>query len=532
MIIKMVSRSYDSNYRNFLIILSIISFVINLISTKNFGPGISPDSVQYLASANSIVNNFDLITYDGTKLVVFPPLYPVFLAMIDFVFGFGPLFSARIVNAFLFGLIVFLSGYLFRRYLSAAVALAKIGTVSTLVSVPIIQVSMMVWSENLFICLILINIIFSDSYSKNPNTISLLLLSFSVALATLTRYVGLILIFTGLLNILISLKSDSKIKYRHIVVFLIVSVLPLIVWLIRNYIFSNTFFGPRYISNYSLFQNLIFTMGTIALWYLPLRIFDWSLPWKIFEYQNLLFISILVITVISVITILRLKMYFLEIKTYIKDISNILLFIITYLISLIILATVTNTDHINYRLLSPIYVPVTIIFLLIVSEIIKRVKKKQFVNFSIKYLLVVYLAIWLIYSTYGTIKFINISINEGFGFAGKTWRNNKTIRYLLHNKLKECDNLIYSNSPQAIYIWTNHYAKMLPEKKAYGSFSVINDISSLINIFPEKDTACIVWFDEIKYNFIFTIDELKSIYNISQLISFEDGAIYIVSKKY
>jgi len=159
----------------FLALLGLVGTGIILLSTSRYGAGLSPDSVGYIATARHIANGDGVISYHGAPLVVQPPLYPALLATVDYVFGIDPLSSAHIVNSFLFGLIVYLSGLLFFNHLtsSATFAVALLGTVSSLISASLVSVSLMAWSEPLFICFMLLYLIHSKSYVVKGDTISM-----------------------------------------------------------------------------------------------------------------------------------------------------------------------------------------------------------------------------------------------------------------------------------------------------------------------------------------------------------------------
>jgi hypothetical protein len=75
-----------------------------------------------------------VVSYGGTPLVSQPPLYPALLAIIDLAFGIDPLTSASVVNAVLFGLIVYLTGVLLSRHLTSSVAFLLVGVATVLFS--------------------------------------------------------------------------------------------------------------------------------------------------------------------------------------------------------------------------------------------------------------------------------------------------------------------------------------------------------------------------------------------------------------
>jgi hypothetical protein len=261
-------------YKLLFALLGLAGTGIIFFATSHYGAGISPDSIGYIATARHIADGIGFISYNNAPLVVQPPLYPAILGVIDFVFGVDPLLSANIVSAIFFGLALYLSGLLFFKHLTSSPLFALIGTVSLLVSIPLIAVSLMAWSEPPFIFFVVLYLIFISMYSEKKNVKSLLFLSLSVALACLTRYIGVVLILTGIISILLIRQDNIKKNFLHAFIFAFISALPIGIWAGRNYFLSGTLFGTRSPSLHTLSFNVRQTFLTIFFWYLPNRIFN------------------------------------------------------------------------------------------------------------------------------------------------------------------------------------------------------------------------------------------------------------------
>ena len=465
-----------------LVILSLIGTGIIFFATSNYGAGISPDSVGYIATARHIADGIGIITYNNTPLIAQPPLYPAILGAIDFAFGVDPLLSANIVNAILFGLTLYLSGLLFSKYLTSSPYFALLGTVSLLVSIPLIKVSLMTWSEPLFICFIVFYLFFLSIYSENKNINSLLLLALSVALACLTRYIGVILVFTGTASILLIRQDNRKAKLLHVLIFVSLSVLPIGIWVTRNYILSGTLFGPRAQSLYTLVDNLSFTFDTILLWYLPRRI-TYSRP---------------ILMTLGILSGFLLGLIFVWTKTSItkllKQTRPYLIFVLFVIISysgfLVITSTTTAFDQIGTRLLSPIVVPMTLLLL----SVIERLSKPITVKFPTKpaaQIIIFLFVLWLAYPARATVLNITNHLYEGEGYSAKSWRNSQTMQYISEKNLSNCT--IYSNGPDVVYLLININVKKIPSKSS--GANVIADLSSLKDSWPQENKVCIVWFN-------------------------------------
>jgi len=492
----------------FLAMMGFVAFSIILFATNSYGAGLSPDSVNYISVARSIVNGAGFVQFSGSPMVVWPPLYPMILATVEHIFGVDPLSSAAFINAILFGLIVYLSGLLALKYLPAFPSFAMLGTLAIVFSIPLFEVSTMTWSEPLFICFVLLSFVFACSYLETNRLLTLVLFSLSVALSTLVRYIGVTVILWGVLTILISHRGSLKNKTGHFLLFILLSTLPLSLWLIRNYIISNTLFGSRSLSTYTVFENLslMFT-----------QLFYWYIPHKVIEDPSILVIATLGIGLFAILS-LRAGM-----KMNLGRASSLILFTIIYLVFVIISSTTTAYDPINNRLLAPIFVPLTLLLLISVQAIVSP-HRKRFSKKLVDFLLLIGLMIGLLYPVYITTANAKMMNSIGQGYSGKVWRESETVQYLLHHQALESECTLYTNGPDIVYILMDIIAKPIPNKTR-------SHVSDLSNSWPEESDVCLVWFNKIERTYLFTVDELQAIANIDLITHLEDGAIYSIARK-
>lgn len=508
----------STKYRLLLVLLALVGAVLILLSTSQYGAGLSPDSVAYIGTARNLITGAGFINYDGNPTVEWPPLYPALLALVGSTFGADPLLLANVVNALIFGLIVYVGGVLTFKHLSSFPALALMGTLALLVSRPLFAVSVMAWTEPLFILFVILCLIFADSYLLKKDIASLLLLSSLVALSSLTRYIGVTLLLWGALIIVVFHRGSLKSRIVHLSLFILVSTLPVGIWLIRNYAISSTLFGPRFSSAHTLSQNLTYVFNTLLYWYIPRRIA---------EHRSILMI---VSAGVGLFAGLSLRDGWQGMKVRLRQISPLVSFVIIYTSFLVISSTTTAYDRIDNRLLSPIYVPLTLLVLILAQALVDPYRKR-FSKKIVNSFLVIGIAIWLVYPICSIIlKVVNL-IAFGRGYSGKTWRDSETVQYLLQHRTLESECTIYTNGPDAAYILAHLATKMSPARTRYNSPETVNDISRLKGSWPEESNACLVWFNKIGRTYLFTIDELQAIANIDLIARLEDGAIYSITRK-
>ena len=501
----------------FPVILGIMGIMIIILSTNRFNAGVSPDSVEYIGAARNILNGSGITYfYDGSPYTAAAPLYPIVLAIVGYVFKVDPLFSARFINAFLFGLIVYLSGILFKRHLKSSLAFVFLGTVSVLFSFALVDVSLKVWTEPLFICFVLLYLIFSEIYVEKRSLTSLVLLSLSITLAALTRKIGIPLIFTGIFYILFFNHDNLSTKIRHFFLYISILILPIGASLIRNYIYSDSWGGGNYSPVYGIttlyewLYHIYLTANsmfdTFFSWYLSERLLGHSFP---------VFVLSLAI---GLIIGLEYKQNWMKLSN-LRQVFPMLLLITAYAGALLLVLTPSGSIH-DPRYLTPIFVPVTLLLLILAENILKPFLGRL----SPKYvngLFIAVLAIWLIYPIRATIPIVSSQIEKGSRYTSEVWNNSETIQYLLQHRELESECTIYTNGPDAIYFLTELKTKMSPD----------TDKSLLNGLWPQESKICLVWFDNITRSYLYPSEELMSIVNFEETIRFQDGAIFFYSRK-
>lgn len=507
-----------TKYNILLGLIALISFICILLSTHRYGAGIAPDPVRYISTARNIATGMGVTSYDDTPFVTHPPVYPALLALVSLFTGADPLVFAHILNALIFGLIVYLGGRLIFRYLSSFPTLALLGTLAIACSRPLFAISGWAFSEPLFICFVLLSLLFSHSYLAKNDIPSLLLLSLSVTLATLTRYPGVTLMLWGALIILIYHPGHILKKIQHLAVFSLLTALPLVLWLTRSYLLTGTLAGPRRPSALTFLENLSSVFTTSLYWYMPRAITEQHLLFIVISAGFCLFVGF------------SLKQNWQGIKVRLQQLTPVILFIITYIAFLVISSTIVGYDHIRDRLLSPIYVPLTLVLLILADTLVDS-HRRRFSKSLVNSLLAVGMAIWLLYPiSSSAIKAATLNSN-GRGFTSKAWIESETVKYLNDHQTLISKCTFYTNGTDVAYLLAHLPSKTSPIATEYYSSVTVNTMSSLKGTWPKENNACLIWFDKINRNYLFTVDQLQQIANIEPIALLEDGAVYTVSRK-
>lgn len=506
-----------------LAIIGLAGVIIILLATSRFGAGLSPDSIGYIAAARNLAAGKGYLWYNGEPLASWPPLYPSILAIVDYFFGIDPLSSAHVINASVFGLIVYLTGLLIFRYVVPFPAFLILGTTFVLISKPLLSIAVMTWSEPLFILFVLLFLLSVKSYLDNEDIISFVVLSVSAALACLTRYIGVTIIISGIAIFLLLGKRGIWDRLKLSLLFGAISGLPLILWFVRNCAVSGIPTGYRDPSNTALYQNVLITLYRILTWFLPSKFAVSS--YSILYFFTLNFKPLLIVTVLSLIACSLVILYHSKLKTLLLGLTPVFIVTVIYIIFLIISSTIVHIDKIDNRLLSPVFIPLVLVVLSGLSTLV-QLSKLLLKRFSTKrihsFMAIIFCMVLLVLFT-GTVENIQFLRAQGCGgYNSKKWRESKTVHYLRHQPLQN-EYPIYSNDPYALYIFTGFIARFSPLIKT--------DLSSLRGNWPDLTPAYFIWFDENHSNHYYTPHNLQSITNFSLVFELGDGAIYVVNGK-
>ncbi len=494
-------------YNFLLVLLTLVGTVFILFPTSRYGAVLlSSDAIRYIGTARNIIAGEGVTSYEGIPLVVQPPLYSTLLAFVGKISGIDPLRFTHIINALLFGFTIYLGGLLIFKYFSAFPGIAIVGVLTIALGRPLLYVSTTALSEPLFIFTVILSFTFAYAYLEKRDLTSLVLFSFAVALSSLTRYIGIILIFWGGLSIIIFNRENLNRKLRHLALFTFISALPIGLWLIRNYEVSGTLLGLRVSTIFSLSQNITFTL------YIFLK---WSAP-------------ILPMAAVVFLATDTSQETGGDPKAGLRQIAPINLFMFMYTTFLIISSTRVAYDKIDDRLLSPVYIPLALFLITLTQALLPY--RKRLSELMIKPLLIISVLISLAYLLLLCYESVNLYRN-GRGYSSKEWRESPTIQFLIQHRTLASECTFYSNVHEATYILADFKTKILPIKTKYNSTIVINTISNLKG-WPPENKSCLVYFQKAEYKEnLFTMNELQEIVNFKLIARLEDGAVYSITRK-
>lgn len=513
-IIKLDAITLKPKYSPFrllvITILVLASVLVVFIVDAKWGIGVSPDSVGYLLSAQNILDGKGYTDQDGKAVSLWPFLYPLCLAGCAFVTNMDVVLIVPFFHAFLLASIIVcffrFSGKLRWRFRDEVIA-----GLMLLLSVPLLHVASWVWSELLFIFLTILFLDYSSKYVSTNSIKHMLVMAIVAGLSTLTRYIGVTLILTGIIYLLYFNKNEVRTSISRLFLFIIVSSGPLVIFLIRNYLLTGTFAGDRSESVVGLLPQVLTAFNSLSKWYFPL---DGVM-------RIMIITTVLVILAFLIIT-------FKELKSVVKEKQIIMsfVFIAIYFVSTVFLSTITVIDSLGHRLLSPVYVPALIILVSCLGRLLHILSERMKEN-----LLWIgkglFVSILIMTFTQRVVLEIIPDFSSEWNYMSDRWKKSRTIDFVKHNQ-HLYSGVIYSNHPDALIFFNRLLSvKITPAKTDYYPVS----LEELEGTWPQTDNATLIWFDPTPRNFLYNLDELKKVSELEKIRTFQDGAVYTVRKR-
>jgi hypothetical protein len=410
------------------------------LNTVNYGPGITDDSLNYIYSGTHLNLLKGFFNFDGSAFINWPPLYSFIIFLLSCVSS-DIFLLLTIYNTVLCFLTVLLIGKT-AEHVFTLPAVKIMYTATLTFSYQVLFIYSRVWSETVFLTLIILITLLIIRNPKNSRSKYILILS---SLCMLTRYLGIsMLISYFIYEVLWKTKSNDRknINLTKVILYSLLTILPSLIWLIRNKIAADNFTSLHFNSMESLFGNF----------------------WALLNFSSSLFIpesvSITIRITLFVILLAVIAYLFIKHKDFIESNKFLLLFCIVYICFLLFLSGIFKFDSLSYRFLIPIYFVLLILVIYPVEHLMINSGKKY-----AKVLSWIALSAIFIFPVEKGFKHTFINFYNGVeGYHSKTWIESETIKYIKTNLYNQN---VYSNSASGIYANTGLVTKKFSDTTKY-----------------------------------------------------------------
>lgn len=244
---------------------------LNLLATRH-GPGMTSDSMAYLAAAETWLDGLGLGRPSGPAgfkpMTHYPPLFPLLLAGGQ-PFGMTAFEAARGIIALLHGGLLLVVGLMLWR-LTAHPGASLIGMAAAALSPVLLKVQTQMMSEPAFLFLGFLGLWALVRYKEGSRARWLWLAGFCVGLAYLARYVGVALVATGAAYLLLHPQGDARRKLREVSAFLVPSLVPIGIWMVRNLLWTGVATNRRWVWHPLPASDFGGALRLVMAWILPI----------------------------------------------------------------------------------------------------------------------------------------------------------------------------------------------------------------------------------------------------------------------
>jgi hypothetical protein len=526
---NMTNITENKSKKNQIFLIALASLLGGLLLytfTGVNGVGMSPDSANYISAARSLVHGKGFIDILGKPFVSWPPFFSILIACFK-IFQIDYVAALRLINILSFAVIIFSSSLLIFKN-TESLTLSLINAVIVIFSKPLFFVSTHGWSEPLFvaeICLFMLIL----SYCSEKMDYKIVLLAIIAIAYNLTRYPGLILTLVGCLYIFFRAEGTYLRRIIKAGVWGFLTVVPLAIWLVRNYILEKTLTGEKLEGTLTLSHNLDLTGRLIGYWFLPLSLAQIMSGWVVF--------TLLIIILLSLTIFILYKFLVRKINPFYFPVTGSLLFIWFYGFMIIASVTTTVLSPLSDRYLAPLFVPILYIllyFLYIAAQNVisggKNLKSAP-AKLTLLIILAIFAGVWLA----SEINIVTVQAYNAYykGFEGdneKSYQKSELFAWVKENKP---EGKLYCNALCPLFVWTYCESDLPPYKYlADGGTPEVSrkkseqSVISFKNSLEENEKVYLIWhLPNIRKN-LYELDELQKFCNMKLVEKFSDGFVF------
>ena len=494
-----------------------MGIVLGLISTHQ-GIGVSPDSVRYLDAARNILIGNGIVSM-GVPLTHYPPLYPIMLSITAKLIHSDPLSAAKWLQIALFGLNTCLIGVIANK-ITKSLFITIISLLLFLTPKTTLLLYSNAWSDALFIFFALLSFLLLIGYLRVKNYYLILIISVLLALASITRYIGISLIIPTAAVVIFYTKTSKREKAIHILTLLAVPFFTLIFLFARNIAIAHTATNRVLAYHPVTITHLAQMAYTISTWIWP---FDSSVTVRVL-FAVLFSITCLVVFFTNLGKLLRRTVdHGIEEFFFIYFVIFSLIYLIFILITISFFDPTTPFD---YRLLAPIYTFGLILFASWLDEMLRKTIKARRLAGAILLTLAV---LWIFSSSSQTYLLAGELYAQGQGYNSKMWAASNLISFLRGYTITK-NTIIYTNGPELVYFLTQQKVQLLPRKPIlsaeFPNPTFNQEIIDLQEDLITQKGLLVIFTDFVSQPFLAEMGDLQFSAPISLLYSDNNGLIY------
>jgi hypothetical protein len=513
-------------WRVYFAAIAAVGFVSVLAETAVHGIGISPDSVNYIGRARRLAEPGaigPMLTTSGPASQ--PPLYPIVLGLLERISGANPTVSVRYLNAALLAASIYAAGTCFLlgggRRIHAVVAVTA--PLYALFSRSLHDVFGMAWSEPPFILLSVLFLAALARYLRRGEPRALVAAGLLAIAAVFTRYSGVTLIAVGALTIPFVAGRSTRAKVRDLAVFVGVTAGVFGLWLLRNLHLTGTLLGARDPAFYSLLENAVRMLAMAQAHLLPGGD-EFGLPAK-------LAIALTLAGLGAWALLPRAAAIAAGLTNARAVVIPCAAFAAVYCSFTLVTSSLVAHDPINFRLLSPAFLPLWAVVALIADEAM-RCGAEPGAPRGTKYLTAGMIVAMLVQPARQYGHDFAEWRDQGRGLSRSVWSDSELLAYLKNWPNLDGPRPVFSNMQAMIAWYVGASVKNAPARTACAGFAGVAARECFFEtVAPEFLDSYLIDFAGQEYPYYYSLAELAEFVVLETVVETADGSVLRVSRQ-
>ena len=491
-----------------------------LAREATYGAVLHWDSINYIGVARSLAAGEGFTEFDGTPFTSWPPLYPLLLA-VPAVLRIDPLDAAGPLNAALSGLTVFAAGrWLWGRLESRLLAILCGLALAT--AMPLVGTASWALSETPFILFVTLALIGTDRLLRDGTAPALALAAAFTALACLTRWHGVGVIFAVVPLLALQRGVALPSRARRIAAYAAISAAPLGLWMLRHLLVTGRPLPSRGTHAADAAGLLDATLGVTARWLLPDTAWTTdSLPARALAGAGLIALAAAVAYLAA--SGRRNPGARSRRGAFVVFGGFAAAYLAFHALSWAASGFADNSS--TYRYLAPVFLPLLVAVALALDGLLawarERWKRPRGAGAALTAAAAALLVLWIAASAPGHASAIREANAEGFlsGYSNARWARSETIGRLREEPPN--GGRIFSNSAAAAYIYTP-WTRDGPRHEA-----LARGLDRLRRqIGHAAGGSLFVWFRDWFVDFGYGLDDLRGVRGLEPVADLDDGAVF------
>ena len=481
------------------------------------GIGVLDDTIFYFSAAENYLAGNGLSRLGGDSeyipLTHFPPLYSLFLAALTTLSGFNIALVARGLNLGLFGVNILMVGWLAKRLSNSWLAgtLASLWMLGSPVMVLIHKDAM---TEPLFITWMLLALWGLFEYLEKPRFKNCVLAAVPAGFMLMSRYAGQGILVGITLTILTLSNRPFRTRLGHAFLFGTISVLPMVAWMIRNYLLVGSFTNRTFYFHPIDRQRLVTGWHTLLEWIAPGAKLH-SEKWL----SGALVLFLLGLGAFLLFRILRKTPAFDQ--GVLKEIISLFLILLGYLASILTSLTFFDASTpLDNRILSPIFILLVLVLFAGIwrSDIYHQYR-------PVRWLAVGIIIVWAILGMNASQGILGKMRQEGSLFDSPHWQNSQLVDLM---RQVPSETIIYSNESLYLTYVLSRPVRQLPERsdpvKGVNRPEYLTQVAVMQDAFNDPHSLLVISRYRYSEAYYAAVDEVST--DLQICLEIEEGVFY------